>query len=72
MTLGGIRIPNVPPARMAPSDISLSYFRFSICGSAIMPMVTSVAPTTPAIAAIIVQAATVAVATPPLSQPSQW
>ncbi len=35
-------------------------------------MVTSVAPTTPAMAAIIVQAATVAVATPPFSQPSQW
>ena len=72
MTLGGIRIPRVPPARMTPSAISLSYLRLSIWGKAIIPIVTSVAPTTPAMAAIIVQAAIVAVATPPFSQPSQW
>ena len=70
MTDGGIRMPSVPPASSAPQAIFGSYWRFSIAGSAIIPIVTSVAPTTPTIAASTVQASTVAEARPPLSAPS--
>ena len=66
---GGIRMPKVPPARIEPQASFGSYFRLSMAGSAIMPMVTSAAPMTPTMAARMVEAMMEADAPPPRSAP---
>ena len=67
---GGMRMPSVPPAMIAPSAICGSYLRFSMAGRAISPMVTTAAPMTPTMAARMVDATTVAAARPPANPPS--
>jgi hypothetical protein len=70
MTLGGMRMPRVPPAQMTPHASDTLYFRFSMAGRAISPTVVSVAPTTPAVAAKRVHNKMVQMARPPLIPPS--
>jgi hypothetical protein len=47
MTDGGIRIPSVPPAAIAPEASRVSYPALSIGRSAMTPMRTTTAPTIP-------------------------
>ena len=47
ITLGGIRIPSVPPAVMMPADICTSYFDLSMPFAAMMPSSVTEAPTMP-------------------------
>ena len=65
MTLGGIRMPSVPPAATEPVASLGSYPILRICGSATVVMVAAVAMLEPLMAAKPAQAATVAMASPP-------
>ena len=47
MTLGGIRMPRVPPAVIIPADMRTSYLHLFIVGAAITPRITTDAPTIP-------------------------
>ena len=47
MTLGGMRMPSVPPAVMMPADICTSYFDLSIAFAAMIPSSVTDAPTMP-------------------------
>ena len=47
ITLGGIRMPSVPPAAMAPADSRASYPVRIIIGAAMMPSTVTAAPTMP-------------------------
>ncbi len=47
MMLGGIRMPSVPPAAIAPADRRASYRDLSIIGAAMMPSTVTAAPTMP-------------------------
>ena len=69
--LGGMRMPSVPPAAMQPVARVLAYLNLRISGKATTPMVTAQATEEPQMAANPPQAATVAMASPPLSLPSQ-
>ena len=51
LTLGGIRIPIVPPAQIVPADIFTSYPDLSIAGAAMSAMIVTEAPTIPVAAA---------------------
>ncbi len=55
-TLGGIKIPNVPPAATSPKEYFLSYPAASIAGIIIEPIAAAVAGEEPEIAAKIAQA----------------
>ena len=67
--LGGITCPNVPEAATVPQASDSSYLCFSIVGKAITPSVTTVAPTTPVLAASIAPTSITAVASPPGLRP---
>ena len=67
--LGGIRIPNVPPAAMHPVASESSYLKRFISGSATMPMVAAAARDDPDMAAKPPQAPTVAMLSPPGRKP---
>ena len=69
--LGGMRMPNVPPAAMQPVARVLAYLNFRISGMATTPMVTAQATEEPQMAAKPPQAAMVATASPPFRRPSQ-
>ena len=69
-TVGGISIPKVPPAAIAPNDISLSYPRLSMSGRAIKVIVIVPTALSPLIAANRVQIKTVPTARPPLTGPN--
>jgi hypothetical protein len=60
MTLGGMRIPRLPPAQTTPVDRALLYFRFIMAGTANSVMVTTVAAMTPVQAAKMVHVTIVA------------
>ena len=47
MTEGGIRMPSVPPAAMAPADMRASYPDLVMIGAAMMPSTVTAAPTMP-------------------------
>ena len=70
-TLGGMRMPMVPPAATAPVASLSSYLYLRISGSAICAMVAAVARLEPQIAANAPQAPIVASASPPRRWPSQ-
>ncbi len=70
MTLGGIRMPRLPPAQTTPEANPLSYFRLSMEGIAIRVMAVTVAAMTPVQAAKIVQVTIVAMARPPRTGPN--
>ena len=69
MVLGGMRMPSVPPAASTPVARPESYLYFFISGRATTPMVTAQATDDPQMAAKPPQAATVAMASPPLTLP---
>ncbi len=51
MTLGGIRIPSVPPAQIVPALKPVSYPAFRMTGADIKPIMVTEAPTIPVAAA---------------------
>jgi len=63
--LGGINIPNVPPAAKQAAENPLLYFIFSISGKATAPMVAVVAALDPQIAANPAEAPILAMDNPP-------
>ena len=62
-------MPSVPPAQMAPAMSGMLYLTRISAGMASRPIETSVAPTTPAVAAKIVQAMMTAMPSPPRMRP---
>src|SRR4030042_2780527 len=66
--LGGINIPKVPEAAIHPVANLGLYLYLNISGKAILPMVAAVTGLEPHIAPKAAQAATVAMASPPLSR----
>jgi hypothetical protein len=54
ITDGGIRMPSVPPAVIAPAERRMSYFERFIAGAAITPRSVTDEPTMPVAAANIV------------------
>ena len=54
MTEGGIRMPSVPPAVMAPAESGMSYLLRFIAGAAMTPSSVTEEPTIPVAAAKIV------------------
>ena len=62
--------PRVPAAVMTPADSVLEYPYRSITGMLIMPMATTLAPTTPVAAASNAPTNTTAKASPPRSRPN--
>ena len=63
--LGGMRMPNVPPAARLPAARVGAYLYFFISGMAMDPMVTAVATLDPQVAANPAQPTVVAMASPP-------
>ena len=63
--LGGIRMPRVPPAEMAPQERVRLYLYLSISGRQILPMLAVVAVAEPQMAPKKAQATSVAMARPP-------
>ena len=51
MTLGGIRMPSVPPAQIVPAESPVSYPVLRMTGAAIRAMIVTEAPTIPVAAA---------------------
>ena len=70
MTLGGMRIPRLPPAQTTPVARPLLYCRFSMAGTANNVMVVTVAAITPVQAAKTVHVMIVAKASPPRTGPN--
>jgi hypothetical protein len=70
--LGGIRIPNVPPAATQPVESVSAYPCVRISGVAMVPIVAVVAAREPQMAPNPAQAAIVAQARPPGSQLSHY
>src|SRR3989304_2602622 len=54
MTLGGMRIPSVPPAATAPAESRESYPALIIVGAAMIPRTVTAAPTMPVAMAKII------------------
>ena len=69
-TLGGMIWPSVPDAAMVPVARGDEYPCFNMAGSAMIPMVTTVAPTTPVVAAMSAPTTTTDKANPPRTRPS--
>jgi len=67
--LGGMRIPSVPPAVMAPALSPDAYPVFFMTGAAIRPMIMTEAPTIPVAAANSVAVKMVPMYNDPLSRP---
>jgi hypothetical protein len=66
ITLGGMRIPRLPPAATTPVASSSRYLNLFISGRATVAMVAAVAFVEPQMAEKHAQAPTVAMASPPL------
>ena len=71
ITLGGMRIPMLPPAAILPVARAGSYLKRFISGRATAPMVATVAVLEPHMAAKPAQAPMVAMARPPRICPNQ-
>ena len=69
MTLGGIRMPSVPPAQIVPAESPVSYPDFFMTGAAINPMIVTEAPTIPVAAANSVAVKMVAMYREPRRRP---
>jgi hypothetical protein len=63
--LGGIKMPRVPEAAMVPVASAGEYLRWSITGKASSVSITTVAPTIPVVAAMIVPISVTESARPP-------
>ncbi len=71
--LGGIKKPNAPPACTMPTASDLSYFFWSMAGTAITPMESTVAELTPSMAAINAHKSIVPMPNAPRSLPEhKW
>ena len=66
---GGIIWPSVPDAQIVPVEISTEYPRRSIVGNDSSPIVTTVAPTIPVLAASNIPTSVTAIPSPPRSDP---
>src|SRR5436190_9225232 len=69
-TLGGIRIPSVPPAAIEPSESRIEYLRARSAGNATVPIVAAVATDDPDVAANKAQQPMLVCKRPPGKRPS--